>query len=282
MDPTKLKQDLRVFQKLMNLQDCVWENHYQIIMKTILQEKETIHYSNTIFGSQIYSYASSYEKFLQQKQRWTRDGKNGEIFGMESDESQKQERGDWWSKDVGRESSLCIINGHMSFVKCWIGGKTPKIQRSSCTPRWYCKRRFLVLRSIHRTRIISIWNVSRQNHGYHLQITRLRWTSSRRSISFIPKWKWEMLTNCSKFQNRNVQTFGFVYHDTNCLNHGPVWKIQSFLLSEICTVILWQDCYGKGNLRTSYWSTVGRRFPIGNAHSYTVKKGHSYPCMWMT
>ena len=31
----------------MNLQDCVWENHYQIIMKTILQEKETIHYSIT-------------------------------------------------------------------------------------------------------------------------------------------------------------------------------------------------------------------------------------------
>ena len=43
--------------------------------------------------------------------------------------------------------------------------------------------------------------------------------------------------------------FGFVYHDTNGLNHGPAWKIQSFLLSEICTVILWQDCYGKGNLR---------------------------------
>ena len=31
-----------------------------------------------------------------------------------------------------------------------------------------------------------------------------------------------------KFQNRNVQTFGFVYHDTNGQNHGPVWKIQSF------------------------------------------------------
>ena len=35
-------------------------------------------------------------------------------------------------------------------------------------------------------------------------------------------------------------------------NHGPVWKTQSFLLSEICMVILWQDCYGKGNLRKSY------------------------------
>ena len=49
-----------------------------------------------------------------------------------------------------------------------------------------CKRRFWVLRSIRRTRIISISNDSRQNHGYHLQITRLRWTSSRRSISLYP------------------------------------------------------------------------------------------------
>ena len=56
----------------------------------------------------------------------------------------------------------------------------------------------------------------------------------------IPKSEW------------NVQTFGFVYHDTNGLNHGPVWKIRSFLLNGICTVILWQDYYGKGNLRKSY------------------------------
>ena len=35
-------------------------------------------------------------------------------------------------------------------------------------------------------------------------------------------------------------------------NHGPVWKTQSFLLNEICVVILKQDCYGKDKLRTSY------------------------------
>ena len=51
---------------------------------------------------------------------------------------------------------------------------------------------------------------------------------------------------------RSVQTFGFVYHDTNGLNHGPLWKIQSFLLKGICTVILWQDYCGKGNLRKFY------------------------------
>ena len=82
-----------------------------------------------------------------------------------------------------------------------------------------------------------------------------------------------MHPNYWKFPNRNVQTFGFFYHDTNGQNHGPVWKTQSFLLSEICMVIIWQDCYGKGNLRKSYCSTVGRRFPIENAYSYTVKKG---------
>ena len=47
--PTKLKQDLHVFWELMNLRDCVWEIQYRIIMKTILQEKETIHYSITIW-----------------------------------------------------------------------------------------------------------------------------------------------------------------------------------------------------------------------------------------
>ena len=45
-------------------------------------------------------------------------------------------------------------------------------------------------------------------------------------------------------------------------------------------VILWQDYYGKGNLRKSCCSPVGKRFPIGNACSYTVKKGYSCLCMW--
>ena len=46
MDPTKLKQNLRVFWKLMNLRECVWEIRYRIIIKTILQK---IHYSTTIW-----------------------------------------------------------------------------------------------------------------------------------------------------------------------------------------------------------------------------------------
>ena len=62
---------------------------------------------------------------------------------------------------------------------------------------------------------------------------------------------------------RNLPPHRFVYHDSN----GPNRRTQSFLLSEICTVILWQDCYGKDYVRKSYWSTVGTRFPIWNAYS---------------
>ena len=35
-------------------------------------------------------------------------------------------------------------------------------------------------------------------------------------------------------------------------------------------------------MRKSYCNTVGRRFPIGNAYSYTEKKGYFYLCVWMT
>ena len=44
----KIRQNLLVFWKLMNPQECVWEIRYRIIMKTMLQEKVKIHYSTTI------------------------------------------------------------------------------------------------------------------------------------------------------------------------------------------------------------------------------------------
>ena len=52
--PIKSKQNLRVFWKLVNLQDCVWEIQCRTIMKTILQEKETIHFSITIWFTNLF------------------------------------------------------------------------------------------------------------------------------------------------------------------------------------------------------------------------------------
>ena len=49
--------------------------------------------------------------------------------------------------------------------------------------------KFRFLRSIHGTKIFSISNDTRQDHGYHLQIAGLRWTSSRRNIGLYPSNK---------------------------------------------------------------------------------------------
>ena len=72
--------------------------------------------------------------------------------------------------------------------------------------------------------------------------------------------KWKVRQRYYKFQSQNAQIFGYVYQSTNGPNHGPVWKIKSFFLGEICTVILWQDSYGKGNFRKFYWNSVGKKF----------------------
>ena len=112
--------------------------------------KETINYSITIFHKLIDSYASNYEKFMQQTQRWTRNGKKWRISAWNLTKVRSNKSSDRWSEDEGRKSVFCITDGHTSFEKCWIGGKNTK------TPRWYCKRWFCVSRSFHWTRIISI------------------------------------------------------------------------------------------------------------------------------
>ena len=120
LHPTKLIQDLRAFWMQVNLQDCVLENHYKIIMKTILQEEVKIHYSTTIWFTNLFPCLKLW-KFLRRKQRWQGMGKIGENFGVGPDKSQKYERGDRWSKNERRKSSCFITDGHTSLEKCWIG-----------------------------------------------------------------------------------------------------------------------------------------------------------------
>ena len=146
----------------------------------------------------------------------------------------------------------------MSSEKCWIGGKAPKIQRSSCSPRRHCKWRFGVLCNIHRTRIIKITNDGRKSHGYHFQIARLRWTSSRRSICLYPSEN----GRCS--QIIEYSKIGMSRHsDSSTTNGSSVWKTQWFLLSGIYTVTLWQDLMGKAIWENPIEVRLGEGFKLG-------------------
>ena len=87
--------------------------------------------------------------------------------------------------------------------------KAPKIQRSSCTPRWYCKRRFRVLgfteqgssaSQMTATKIMDIISrlpgCARQAADAVSAYTQVRMEDAHKLFK--------------KIQNRSVQTFGFV------------------------------------------------------------------------
>ena len=85
----KIKTNLRVFWKLMNLQDRVWENLYRIIMKTMLQEKETIHLQHYNLVRKFIPMLQAMKIPAAESSGGQGMGKIGENFGVEPDESQK-------------------------------------------------------------------------------------------------------------------------------------------------------------------------------------------------
>ena len=67
--------NLRVSWKPVNAQECVWKNLYRNIMRTMLQEKGTIHHNITIRYTK-FSYASSTEDTRSKKQQWIKIVRN--------------------------------------------------------------------------------------------------------------------------------------------------------------------------------------------------------------
>ena len=177
-------QDLRVSWKPVNPQECVWKNLNQNIMRTILQEEETIHHNITIWYTNLFLCLKQwrYPQQKQQKQQWNKDGRKLKRFRhgtkhksetnlkwlvKQEKKVEKYTSHHWWTSVIWR-----MPNWRQS---------TPK-KTSSCIPRRHCERWFWILCSIHRTSIISITNDGRKGHGYHIQTARLRRTSSWRSI----------------------------------------------------------------------------------------------------
>ena len=90
VNPMKTKSKICVYSgSWVNLQDCVWENLYQIVMKTILQEKETIHYSTNNLVHKFIPVPQALENSNSKGSSGQGMGKIWENFGVEPDESQK-------------------------------------------------------------------------------------------------------------------------------------------------------------------------------------------------
>ena len=90
---------------------------------------------------------------------------------------------------------------------------------------------------------------SPKNTSDHFQIAGLRWTSSRRSIGLYPSENGRCSQNYWKFQNRSVQTFGFVYHDkwpkSWSSMEDPVVPLQRNLYGHPLAGLLWERQFEK-------------------------------------
>ena len=105
-------------------------------------------------------------------------------------------------------------------------------------------------------------------------IARLRWTSSWRSISFF-SGKMEDAPKLSKISKSECADICIRLHrhkwpESWSSIEDPVVPLERNLYGHLLAVL-----HGKANLRKFYWSTVGPKFPIGIAYSYTVKKDYS-------
>ena len=87
--------------RIMRMRNSIPHHHEDHI-----QEKVKIHYSTTIWFTNLFLCLKLWE-FRQRKQRWTRNGKNGENFGVEIDKSKVRKR---WSMKRGRRALQFILH----------------------------------------------------------------------------------------------------------------------------------------------------------------------------
>ena len=80
------------------------------------------------------------------------------------------------------------------------------------------------------------------SHGHHFKISGMR-RQATDAVSAYTQVKMEDAPTLLKIPKPECPDIWIRLPQHKRQNHGPVWKIQSFLLKGICTVILWQDYY---------------------------------------
>ena len=154
------KQNLRVFWKLMNLRNCVWETQYPIIMKTILQPYNLVH------------------KFIPMRQTM----KIPEAKAAVDKEWKNLEKFSAWNLTKVRNKSEVIDEARTSGATVHFASLMDMchLKNAEVEAKHKKYKGRVVLRgdSVKDDSGVSITNGSSKSHGYHIQIAWLRRTSS--------------------------------------------------------------------------------------------------------
>ena len=253
----------RVFWNLVTLQDCAWKNHCRLIMKTMLQEKETIHYSIVTRFTNLVLCLKPW-KFPQRKQQWTRNGKNRRKFRCGT--WRKSEARKRWSMKQGRRAQK-FISPHWWTHVIW---KMLNWRQSTKNAIVELYSEVILLKTIRDLTQYSL-NKDHQHHKWQQQKS---WISSPdcrdaqkkwlTQYLFIPRLKWRMHPKNWKFRNRNVQTFGFVlprhkWPKSWSSMEDPVVLLERNLYGHPLTGLLWERQFEKILLQHG----LGEGFQLG-------------------
>ena len=184
-------------------------------------------------GAQIYSCASSNENTKCKGSSGKKKKKTRENPDMAADESQKTKMR--WSKKQGMSAEKVHFASVMDLFH---------LKNSELEPQFQKYKGRVALRGDIVKDDSGSCAVFTEHGSSASQMTaaKVMDTKSRLpgcarqaadAVSAYTRSKWKMHRRHWKFQSQNVQIFGYDYQSTTGQNHGPVWKIQSFLLNEI-------------------------------------------------
>ena len=129
---------------------------------------------------------------------------------------------------------------------------------------------------------MSIANGCIKSHGYHIQISTVRRTSSRRSICVyqVKMDDTQKLLKIPKSECPDIWTRlpRHKWPKSWSSMEDPVVLLERNLYGHPLAGLLWERQYEKILLKYM----AGRKFPIVNVSLFIVKKDYSYLCMWMT
>ena len=255
----------------MRMWNSIPQNHEDHIA-----EKGEIHYSTTIWFTNLFLCLKLW-KFRQQKQRWTRNGKIS-AWNLTKVKSKKQ------VIDEARTSGATV---HLASLMDICHLKNAELEAKD---------------QKYKGRVVFRGDIVKDDSGSYAVLTEQGSSASQMTaakimniISRLPgcdgqaadavsaytQGKWKMLTNCWKFPNRSVQTFGFVYHDQMAyimVQYGrPIcssWKesLRSSFGRTVMGKAIWENPF----------ETWPGEIPNKECLLFTVKKDYSYLCMWMT
>ena len=128
-----------------------------------------------------------------------------------------------------------------------VGTSILKVQRQCRTPRWHCERWFWFVCSVYWTRIISISSASRKSFGHCFNV------QDKQLVQYplILRRKWKMPQRYLKIPKSECPDIWIpLPRHKMAQNHGPVWKIQSFLskgplYDHPLAGLLWKRQFGK-------------------------------------